>query len=135
MNLSGLHINLPFDNPVMVFMIIMLVILLAPYIFGKLKIPQIVGLILSGLIIGPNGFNLLARDSTIILFETVGLLYIMFLAGLEINLHDFNKRWNQSIIFGTISFIVPFFTGTFLGYYLFDYPLISSTTSPSQRLI
>jgi Kef-type K+ transport system membrane component KefB/nucleotide-binding universal stress UspA family protein len=126
MNLSGLHIALPIDNPVMVFMIIMLVILLAPFVFGKLKIPQIVGLILAGLIIGPNGLNLLARDSTIILFETVGLLYIMFLAGLEINLHDFNKRWNQSIIFGIISFIIPFCTGTFLGYYLFDYPWISS---------
>ncbi|MBN2214419.1 MAG: cation:proton antiporter [Bacteroidales bacterium] len=110
----------------MVFLILMLVILLAPFIFSRLKIPQIVGLILAGLVIGPNGFNILARDSTIILFETVGLLYIMFLAGLEINLHDFNKRWNQSIIFGIISFIIPFCTGTFLGYYLFNYPWISS---------
>jgi Kef-type K+ transport system membrane component KefB len=126
MNPLTIHFTLPFENPVMVFMIIMLVILLAPLIFGKFRIPQIVGLILAGLIIGPHGFNLLARDSSIILFETVGLLYIMFLAGLEINLHDFNKRWNQSIIFGIISFIIPFCTGVFLGYYLFDYPLISS---------
>ena len=122
----SIHFTLPFENPVLIFMLIMLVILLAPLIFRKLRIPQIVGLILAGLIIGPHGFNLLARDSSIILFETVGLLYIMFLAGLEINLHDFNKRWNQSIIFGIISFIIPFCTGAFLGYYLFDYPMISS---------
>ncbi len=126
MSTLSIQFTLPFENPVLVFMLIMLVILLTPLIFGKLRIPQIVGLILAGLIIGPHGFNLLARDNSIILFETVGLLYIMFLAGLEINLHDFNKRWNQSIIFGIISFIIPFCTGTFLGYYLFDYPLISS---------
>lgn len=122
----NIQFTFPFENPVLVFMLIMLIILLTPLIFGRLRIPQIVGLILAGLIIGPHGFNLLARDKSIILFETVGLLYIMFLAGLEINLHDFNKRWNQSIVFGIISFIIPFCTGALLGYYLFGYPWISS---------
>ncbi len=126
MNLLTIKFNLPFDNPVMIFALIMLVILVAPMIFSKLRIPQIVGLILSGLIIGPHGLNLLARDNSIVLLGTVGLLYIMFLAGLEINLHDFNKRRGQSFVFGIISFIIPFFTGVGLGYYAFGYPLISS---------
>lgn len=125
-NLLSIDFTLPLKNPVLVFTMLMVVILIAPFVFKKIRIPQIVGLILSGLIIGPHGLNLLERDTAIVLFSTVGLLYIMFLAGLEINLHDFNKRWNQSIVFGFISFIIPFAAGAGLGYYIFNYPLISS---------
>ena len=124
--LLNIDFTLPLQNPVMIFALIMLVILLTPTLFSKLRIPQIVGLILAGLLIGPHGLNLLARDNSIVLLGTVGLLYIMFLAGLEINLHDFNKRRGQSFVFGFISFIIPFITGVGLGYYIFGYHLISS---------
>ncbi len=117
---------MPFKDPVLIFAILMAVILLAPFLFRKLRIPQIIGLIISGLIIGPYGLKILERDSSIELFGTVGLLYIMFLAGIEINLNDFTKRRNQSIIFGILSFIIPFTAGTSLGYYIFGYPLTSS---------
>ena len=118
--------SFPFEDPVLVFAILMFVILLAPFFFRKLRIPQIIGLILSGLILGPTGFKILERDNSIELFGTVGLLYIMFLAGIEINLQDFSKRRNQSFVFGALSFILPFSTGTLLGFYIFRYPMISS---------
>ncbi len=118
--------SLPFENPVMIFTLLMLIILIAPFLFTKLRIPQIIGLILAGLIIGPYGLNLIEREGSIELLGTVGLLYIMFLAGIEINLHDFKKRKNQSFVFGALSFVIPFTIGTLLSYYVFGYPLISS---------
>ncbi|MBN2611537.1 MAG: cation:proton antiporter [Bacteroidales bacterium] len=125
-HLLNIHITFPLEDPVMVFFVIMLIVLVAPPLFKKVRVPAIVGLILSGLLIGPYGINLLARDNSIVLLGTVGLLYIMFLAGIEINLHDFNKRRGQSFVFGAISFIIPFLAGVALSYYLFGYPLVSS---------
>ena len=84
------------------------------------------GLIIAGIIIGPNGFNLLERDSSIILFGTVGLLYIMFLAGLELDMNDFKKNKNKSIVFGSLTFLFPLALGIPVCYYLLDYELISS---------
>ena len=77
--------------PVIIFSIVLFIILFAPILLNKLKVPHIIGLILSGILIGPYGFNLLLRDSSIVLFGTVGLLYIMFTAGLEIDLEEFKK--------------------------------------------
>ena len=77
-------ITLPIADPVLKFLIILIIILLTPLLLNKLKIPQLLGLIIAGAVIGPHGFNLILRDSSIILSGTAGLLYIMFLAGLEI---------------------------------------------------
>ena len=89
--LTELNFSLPLTNPVLIFSIILFIILFAPLLLNKLKIPQLIGLIIAGAILGPNGFHILERDSSVILFGTVGLLYIMFLAGLEIDLGDFKK--------------------------------------------
>jgi Kef-type K+ transport system membrane component KefB len=78
--------SLPLTNPTLKFFIILVIILFAPLLFNKLRIPNILGLIIAGAIIGPHGFNLIHRDSGIILSGTAGLLYIMFLAGIEIDL-------------------------------------------------
>jgi len=83
--------TLPLTNPVLKFLVILIIILFAPILSNKLKIPHILGLIIAGAVIGPNGFNLLLRDSSIILSGTAGLLYIMFLAGLEIDLGEFKR--------------------------------------------
>lgn len=125
MNLA-LKLTLPFEDPVMIFMVVLLIILVAPIILNRLRIPGIVGLILAGVIIGPNGFNILTRDSSIILFGTVGLLYIMFLAGLEIDMFDFKKSKNKSLIFGALTFFIPIITGTIVFFFLLDYELMSA---------
>ena len=82
--------ELPLTDPVLKFLLILVIILSAPLLLNKLKIPHLLGLIIAGAIIGPNGLNLVLRDSSIILSGTAGLLYIMFLAGLEIDMADFN---------------------------------------------
>lgn len=105
--------KLPFTDPVIVFTIIITIILFVPYISNRFKIPSIVGLILTGMIVGPNGMNLILRDNSIILFGTVGLLYIMFLAGLEIELQEFKENKQKSIVFGLLTFSIPMIIGTF----------------------
>ena len=90
--LADLNFDLPLRNPVIIFSIVLFIILFAPIVFNKIKVPHIIGLILAGIIIGPYGLNLLLRDSSIVLFGTVGLLYIMFTAGLEIDMVEFKKN-------------------------------------------
>jgi Kef-type K+ transport system membrane component KefB len=121
-----LDLSLPFKKPVVVFTIILFVILFAPLILGKLRIPSIIGLILAGLTLGPYGFNVLERNASIELFGTVGLLYIMFLAGLEVDMNDFKKNRNKSIIFGFFTFSIPMIIGTLVAYYLLSFPIASA---------
>lgn len=104
---ESLNFSLPFSNPVMIFALVMIVILVAPIVFKRIKIPGLVGIILSGMVIGPSVLNLLERDSTIELLGTVGLLYLMFMAGLSIDLNRFEKLRNQSIGFGILSYSFP----------------------------
>lgn len=106
------HFTLPFSEPVLVFTLVLLIILLAPLLFSRIRVPGIVGLIIAGALVGPYGFNLLLRDTSIVLFGTVGLLYIMFLAGLEIDLNDFRKNRNRSLVFGGLTFSIPQTVGT-----------------------
>jgi len=116
----------PFEDPVLIFTLVLLIILIAPILLSKLRIPGIVGLILAGVIVGPNGLNLLQRDASMVLFGTVGLLYIMFLAGLEIDMVDFKKNKNKSLIFGAFTFLIPITIGTVIFYYLLGYELLSA---------
>lgn len=124
--LSLLNINLPIANPVLQFLVILIIILSAPILLNKLKIPHILGLIIAGAIIGPNGLNLLLRDSSIILSGTAGLLYIMFLAGLEIDLAEFKKNSSKSLLFGFYTFVIPMFLGILAGLYLLEFSILTS---------
>ncbi|MBC5774577.1 cation:proton antiporter [Pontibacter sp. KCTC 32443] len=119
-----LKLTPPFEDPVIVFGMVLLIILVAPIILNRLKIPGIVGIILAGVIVGPNGFNLLERDASIVLLGTVGLLYIMFLAGLEIDMIDFKKNKNRSLVFGALTFLIPITTGTLVFYFILDYEIL-----------
>src|SRR6476469_7275795 len=109
--LSDVDFTLPLTNPVIIFSLVLFIILFAPIIFNKIKVPHIIGLILAGIIIGPYGFNLLLRDSSIVLFGTVGLQYIMFTAGLEIDILEFKKNTVKSIVFGLFTFLIPMLIG------------------------
>ncbi|MEO6683004.1 MAG: cation:proton antiporter [Ginsengibacter sp.] len=124
--LADLDFSLPLKNPVIIFSLVLFIILFAPILLKKVKVPHIIGLILAGVIIGPYALNLLRRDSSIVLFGTVGLLYIMFLAGLEIDLKEFNKNKGKIITFGLITFILPLVIGTLATYYILGYGILSS---------
>lgn len=121
-----LSISLPFSDPVLIFALVMLIILLAPLIFKQLRIPGLVGIILSGTLVGPSVLGLLERDSTIELLGTVGLLYLMFMAGLSIDLNRFEKLRNRSIGFGIISYLFPAIGAYYLGVLFFDYSVSTS---------
>lgn len=125
-------LTLPIKDPVLIFSIVLFIIFLAPILLNKIRVPSITGLIVAGIIIGPHGFNFLERDSSIILFGTVGLLYIMFLAGLELEMNEFKKSRNKSIVFGFMTFIFPLTIGFFVCHYLLDYPLTSSVLIASM---
>lgn len=121
-----LNIALPLTDPILKFLVILIIILFAPIILNKFRIPSILGLIIAGAIIGPNGINLLERDSSIILSGTAGLLYIMFLAGLEINLADFKKNSAKSLLFGMYTFLIPMILGILSGLYILHFSMATS---------
>src|SRR5690625_5191479 len=110
--------QLPLQNPVLMFSLILFIILLAPLILQRIRIPGIIGLILSGIIIGPEGFNILAKNQFVDIFSTIGLLYIMFIAGLELDLKQFKANRNKSILFGFFTFVIPLGIGLPLCYYV-----------------
>jgi Kef-type K+ transport system membrane component KefB len=97
----------PFHNSVLIFATILFIILLAPLLLRKLRVPGIIGLILSGVAIGPHGFNLIERNAGVVLFSTIGLLYIMFIAGLDLDLRDFARNRYKSFLFGFLTFAIP----------------------------
>ncbi|MDP2889659.1 MAG: cation:proton antiporter, partial [Bacteroidota bacterium] len=130
--LSIFETTLPLTNPVLKFLVILVIILFAPILLNKIRIPQILGLIIAGAIIGPNGINLLLRDSGIILSGTAGLLYIMFLAGLEIDLAEFKKNSSKSLIFGMFTFLIPMTMGILTGLYVLDFSMMTSVLLASM---
>ena len=102
----------PIRDPVAVFLTILAIMLIAPLIFEKLRLPGIVGLILAGVIVGPEGLGLLERGSNIVLLGTIGLLFLMFMAGLETSLNDLKDNGDKATIFGLATFIAPMVLGT-----------------------
>jgi Kef-type K+ transport system membrane component KefB/nucleotide-binding universal stress UspA family protein len=124
--LDILKFSFPLKNPVLLFSLILFIILFAPLLLNKFKIPHLIGLIIAGAIIGPHGLNLMLRDSSIILFGTVGLLYIMFLAGIEIDIANFKKNSGKSIVFGMYTFAVPMILGYIAAKYLLFFSVQAS---------
>lgn len=131
MNLHSL-IELPLQDPVLKFLTILLIILFIPILSDKVKIPHLLGMIIAGVIIGPYGLNLIARDSSIILSGTAGLLYIMFLAGLEIDMNDFKKNAIKSSLLGIYGFVIPMLLGTVIGIYLLQFSPMTSVLLASM---
>ena len=112
--------------------LILLIILAAPLLLNKLRIPHLLGLIIAGAIIGPHGFNLVLRDSSIILSGTAGLLYIMFLAGLEIDMADFKRNSTKSLAFGMYTFLIPMILGTVVGIWVLQFNVLTSVLLASM---
>lgn len=132
----------PITNPVLVFSIILTIILISPIILRPIKVPGIIGLILFGVLLGPHGLNWLAKIDkdtlqgngvdAIDLFSTIGLLYIMFIAGLELDMNEFKKTRNKSLLFGVFTFLIPIGIGFPVCYYLLGYDLMPSVLIASM---
>jgi Kef-type K+ transport system membrane component KefB len=117
---------LPIADPTWIFFIVLCIILLAPIIMGRLRIPHLVGMILAGVLIGPNGFNILAHDSSFELFGNVGLYYIMFLAGLEMNMSNLRTNKTKAVTHGLLAFVIPISLGFLVNIYILHYSAITS---------
>ena len=104
----------------------LLIILFAPILLNKLRIPHIIGMILAGLMVGEHGFNILARDSSFELFGKVGLYYIMFLAGLEMNMADFKQNRNKALVLGLLAFVIPIVIGFVANVAYLEYGVLTS---------
>lgn len=126
MNWLNLSLELPITDPTWIFLLVLLIILFAPILLTKLRIPHIIGMILAGLAIGEHGFNILVRDSSFELFGKVGVYYIMFLAGLEMNMADFKKNRGKAVALGLLAFIIPISIGMVTNVLLLKYSLITS---------
>lgn len=120
------YIQFPIHNPTWIFFLVLLIILMSPLIFGKLRIPYIIGLIIAGVLVGEHGFNILERDMSFKIFGQVGLYYIMFLAGLEMDLEGFRQNISKGIIFGVFTTAIPFTAGFITGYYILSYTMSAS---------
>ncbi len=116
----------------MSFFIVLCIILFAPIIMGKLRIPHIVGMVLAGVAVGPHGFNILADDRSMELFGHVGLYYIMFLAGLEMNMGDVRKNRVRTFAHGILAFVIPMAMGFALNRSLLGYGFITSVLLASM---
>lgn len=113
-------------TPTMIFFVVLLIILLAPIIMSKLRIPHIIGMVLAGIMVGPFGFNLLARESSFEIFGQVGLYYIMFLAGLEMDLESVKKNTRQFLIFGLLTCLIPLLLTYFVALTVLHYTSATS---------
>ncbi len=124
--------TLPLTNPTLQFLILFVIILTAPILFNKIKVPSLIGLIIAGAVIGSYGLGLMTRDSNMIMLGNAGLLYIMFLAGVEIDLAEFKKSSAKSLVFGLISFLTPMLFSYLAGHYLLGMTVMSSVLFASM---
>ena len=129
----------PITNPTWIFLVVLAIILFAPLLFNRIRIPHLVGMILAGVLVGEHGLNILSRDSSFELFGKVGLYYIMFLASLEMDLEGLKKNRTRGIAFGLITFLIPMFIGFGVGQWVLRLPweasLLLSCIISSHTLI
>lgn len=124
--------QLPLEHPVLIFSLILFIILLAPILLQRIRIPGIIGLIISGIIIGPHGLNVLGESLFVDVFSTIGLLYIMFIAGLELDLNQFKVTRNKSLLFGLYTFTIPLAIGFPVCHYLLGFDFNASLLTSSM---
>lgn len=121
MSMLNLSQYFPITDPTLIFFVVLMLILLSPIIMGRLRIPHIIGMVLAGIVIGQYGLNILERDASFELFGRVGLYYIMFLAGLEMDMEGLKKNRNRVIIFSILTFFLPFILTYVAGVHLLHY--------------
>ena len=129
----------PITDPTLLFFVVLLIVLFAPIIMGKLRIPHIIGMVLAGIVVGKYGLNILERDSSFELFGKVGLYYIMFLAALEMDMEGMKKNKSRLLIYGLLTCFIPFTLTYFMSIHLLHYStkasLLLSCIMASNTLI
>lgn len=118
--------QLPITDPILLFGIGLFIILIIPILFTRIKLPGILGLIIVGLVIGPNGLHIIEREDSIELLGNIGLMYLMFLAGLELDMLNFQKVRNRSLVFGMLTFLIPFVLGYLICSYVLHFNTLGS---------
>ena len=113
-------------SPISIFLIVMAIILLAPMLLSRLKIPHVIGLIVAGVLVGPHCFNILARDMSFQVFGQVGILYLMFLAGVEIDMYNLKKNLRRGVAFGLFTFFIPLVLGLIVGLTVLKFSVVTS---------
>jgi|GEM_PF-6352477 len=107
-----------FNKPVGFFLLAMAIILITPLLSERLRLPGIIGIIIGGMLIGPHGFGLMQDGDRIQFLATIGLVYLMFSAGLEVDINQFMRVRTRALVFGIITFAFPQLMGMGLGYIL-----------------
>lgn len=125
-------LTFPLNQPVAIFLVVLMIILLAPLLFNRLKIPHVVGMIVSGMLIGPHCFNILARDASFEIFGQVGILYLMFLAAVEIDMFHLKQNSRAGVVFGLISFAIPMSVGIITAHWAFGVSWVSAALIASM---
>jgi Kef-type K+ transport system membrane component KefB/nucleotide-binding universal stress UspA family protein len=118
-------VKFPVNDPVLIFSLILLIIFISPLLLRKFHIPGIIFLIISGVIIGPHGLNIIEKSGAIDLFSTIGILFLMFIAGLNLDQQQLLRTRYKSLLFGSLTYIIPFSIGLPVCYYLLDYSFIT----------
>jgi len=130
MTVSGINfsniVKFPVNDPVLIFTLILIIIFISPLLLRKFHIPGIIFLIVSGVIIGPHGLNIIEKNGAIDLFSTIGILFLMFNAGLDLDHQQFRHTRSKSLLFGLLTYTIPFSLGLPVCYYLLDYNFITS---------
>lgn len=116
----------PITDPTLIFFVVLLVILFAPIVMGKLRIPHIIGMVLAGVALGKYGFNILERDASFELFGRVGLYYIMFLASLEMDMEGLRRNKGRTLVFGLLTFAIPFLLAWLTGWTMLGYSMTAA---------
>jgi Kef-type K+ transport system membrane component KefB len=126
MPLLEVSFQLPITNPTWIFFLMLLIILFAPIVLQRLHIPHIIGMILAGVIVGKYGLNILEQDDSFKIFGKVGILYIMFLAGLEMDIRGFIQNKTKGLVFGLLTFAIPFIAAYYTSVYWLGYGVVGS---------
>jgi len=133
LSISHSSFSLPIENPVLIFAILLFIILIAPMLLKPFNVPSIIGWILAGVLIGPYGLNWIDNNNAAVeMFSTIGLLYIMFIVGLELDFNEFIHNRNKSLTFGAYTFILPLIIGFPVCYYLLGYDFNASLLTASM---
>src|SRR5687768_10396537 len=103
------------NEPVAFFLLIMSIILITPLLSERVRLPGIIGIILGGMLIGPHGFRLIEAGDRMEFLSTIGLVYLMFSAGLEVDINQFMRVRGRALIFGLFTFLMPQVMGMALG--------------------
>lgn len=124
---------LPFTNPILIFAVLLLVVFLSPILLRRINVPSIIGLIVAGVFLGPHGLNMIDNaNAGVEMFSSIGLLYIMFIVGLELDLNEFSENRNKSLVFGFYTFIIPLVLGFPVCYYILGYDTNASFLTASM---